>query len=146
MKTIILAARWSGYSNGQDAEFNKALKNTIAQLTTYGCNIVILREVPNFGFEPPKALALARMQGKELDSFSVTLQDYEERFAPHSQNLNLLTRENLEVINPGIIFANPEGLIFPFDDGGVLYRDSHHLSKHGSMKLKEEFLKLLSKK
>jgi len=146
LKTIILAARWSGYSNGQDAEFNKALKNTIAQLTTYGCNIVILREVPNFGFEPPKALALARMQGKELDSFSVTLQDYEERFAPHSQNLNLLTRENLEVINPGIIFANPEGLIFPFDDGGVLYRDSHHLSKRGSMKLKEEFLKLLSKK
>jgi hypothetical protein len=142
-----LAARWSGYSNGQDAEFNKALKNTIAELATYGCNIVILREVPNFGFEPPKALALARMQGKELDSFSVTLQDYEERFAPHSQNLSLLTIENinLEVINPGIIFSDPEGLIFPFDDGGVLYRDSHHLSTHGSMKLKEQFLKKLSK-
>jgi peptidoglycan/LPS O-acetylase OafA/YrhL len=148
LKTVILAARWSGYSNGRNLAFNEALQNTIAELSRTGCRVVYLQEVPNFPFEPPKALALAKVRGENLTAYSITLQNYEKGFAPHCKVADLLARENanVEVISPGIIFANAEGAIFPFDKSGVLYRDSHHLSTHGSMKLKEQFLKLLSKK
>ena len=147
LKTIILAARWSGYSDGRNPAFNEALQNTIAELSHTGCRVVYLQEVPNFPFEPPKALALARVRGEDLEDYSIALQNYEKRFAPHCEAADLLARKNanVEVISPGIIFANPAGVIFPFDETGVLYRDSHHLSTHGSMKLKEQFLKKISK-
>ena len=147
LKIVILAARWSGYTNGKDAVFNEALKNTIAELSVSGCKIILLREVPNFPFETPKALALATIRGENPASFSITLRDYEERFASHAETAKLLAEEypNVEVINPGPVFANQNRIIYPFDESGVLYRDYHHLSTHGSMKLKEQFLKKLSK-
>ena len=147
LKIVILAARWSGYTNGKDIIFNEALKNTIAELSVSGCRIILLREVPNFPFETPKALALATIRGENPASFSITLQDYEERFASHAETAKLLAEEypNVEVINPGPVFANQNRIIYPFDESGVLFIDSHHLSTHGSMKLKEQFLKKLSK-
>ena len=147
LKIVILAARWSGYTNGKDIVFNEALKNTIAELSVSGCRIILLREVPNFPFETPKALALATIRGENPASFSITLQDYEERFASHAETAKLLAEEypNVEVINPGPVFTNQNRIIYPFDESGVLFIDSHHLSTHGSMKLKEQFLKKLSK-
>jgi hypothetical protein len=59
-----------------------------------------------------------------------------------------LAEENSSVVilNPGPLFADPAGIIAPYDLGGVLYRDSHHLTTHGSMRLKVKFTQMLSEK
>ena len=147
LHTVILAARWSGYSDGQNPEFNLAVRKTVDQITQSGCTVVILHEVPNFPFEAPKALALAKMQGKNLHELVISLEDYEEKFAPHLESWRKIGEENAKVriLNPGALFADTYGIISPFDSGGVLYRDSHHLTIHGSMRLKEELCKFFSK-
>jgi peptidoglycan/LPS O-acetylase OafA/YrhL len=148
LHTVILAARWSGYSNGHNLEFNLALRKTVDEITQSGCRVVILHEVPNFPFEAPKALALAKMHGENLDELVTNTQSYEEKFAPYLKNWTELAKENdkVEIFNPGPLFAEPDGIIAPYDSDGVLYRDSHHLTTHGSMRLKEEFSKILSEK
>lgn len=145
LKTVILAARWSGYTSSDNQAFRQNMEKTVKELSDAGCSVVILHEVPNFSFEPPKALALAAMRGEDLSDLTTSVDQHRKRVGGFLDVFNGLSQRlpNVHVLDPESCLADAEGVIKPQRDGVVLYRDGNHLTTSGSMLLKSAFMDTL---
>jgi peptidoglycan/LPS O-acetylase OafA/YrhL len=135
---VILAARWEGYLDGSesDARFASALELTIRRIEEAGCRVILLKEVPGFPFDVPKAAALKALTDDSFRELKITLNQYHEDTSLQQRIFRSLKSKSLTLIAPEDFFANTEGIIHATDTTGLLYRDAHHLSTQGSMRLK----------
>ncbi|MDG1356835.1 MAG: acyltransferase family protein, partial [Akkermansiaceae bacterium] len=153
LKQVLLAFRWAYYVKNapraiDDAEpregFDNALISTVQSLEKLGLEVYILLEVPDFGVHVPKAAALHQWRG--LPHPQLSKQDYQERqdyYLPLIKRLQAET-PNVHLIDASPYFISKEGRVSFIDEQGVLlYRDDHHLTEHGSMRIKPMFEKLL---
>lgn len=140
IRTVIMAARWSSYLGVYSTQpsFAESLERTIEELDAAGCKVILLQEVPSFPFDVPKTLALHAFWRNDLTRFSVTKNDYDWQSHAQSELFSKIAEkfDNVVVINPWNFLAANNNLFFPADHHGSLYQDSHHLSVHGSMRLK----------
>jgi peptidoglycan/LPS O-acetylase OafA/YrhL len=153
LQEVLLAFRWSYYIDTPQrladdplpkAGFSDALIATIQALQELGLKVSVLLEVPIFGQHVPKAVALHHWRGWPLPHLSK--QQHEQRQQSYQP---LIQRLHTETPNVNLIDASPS-LISEKDDvefldnkGVLLYRDEHHLTKTGTMRLKPLFEKLL---
>lgn len=114
----------------------RSLGETLNQLRATGCRITLLKEVPRFGFDVPRVLALNLLMENDVAGFAKDRFQYDNDTRLQSTILSSLAAQGVTVIDPAELFAGPGERILPVDAGGALYRDSHHLSRHGSMRLK----------
>jgi len=139
---VVLAARWEYYLKKELTEnerFQLALRRTVREIQATGCHVVILIDVPQFSFDPPKSLALNALLG---NSASHLVSDSGQYLADTSLQRPILTelgQHGVTVINPAEFFTDSNGIIRPADKNGVLYYDNNHLSTHGSLRLTEIF-------
>lgn len=140
ISTVILAGRWSAdVSREVDGRsFGVALCETARRISEAGdCKIILVKEVPIFPRDVPKELALLKWRGKEPASLCISEMSY--KVSVRHQDLWFAeVREQIPkiiIMNPFNDLRSPGGDVKGFDDGGSLYRDHHHLSTHGSMRL-----------
>ena len=153
LQKVLLAFRWSYYIDTPHrladdplpkAGFPDALIGTIQSLENMGLQVSVLLEVPIFHQHVPKAVALHHWRGWPLPR--LTKQQHQERqqsYEPLIQRLHTET-PNVNLIDAAPYLISEKGEVEFLDNKGVLlYRDEHHLTKTGTMRLKPLFEKLL---
>lgn len=138
---VILAGCWEGYiidPSDQDA-FLKALSNTVKKLTDVGCKVILVREVPQFTFDPPKSLVLAMLRKSSAADLATTKSSHQERTRNQQKVFKEIESLGVRFVDPVDSLADTSGVIRPFDAGGVFYWNFNHLNTYGSMRLKPTF-------
>jgi len=135
ISSVILAARWNSYLTDKraGASFPAALERTLDALLQTGCKIVILQEAPFFAVDVPRTLALHCSTVAELPRFAMNPATYAAR--TRSQARLFAKHPNILVLNPATPLSDSAGRILPADADGAFFRDSHHLSIHGSVRV-----------
>ncbi|MEI7825724.1 MAG: SGNH hydrolase domain-containing protein, partial [Chlorobiaceae bacterium] len=156
MKTVILAAVWECYANGihfkqiggttlqfkdvtgitrnqSNLSFLKiGLTRTIVALTSLGCHVVIVSDVPDIGYDAGRIYWLSNIVGGSAFILP-TLAEYRER----NKNVYALLSElalcrNVTIIYPESLLVDKTGRTIIMAKNKLYYRDSQHLSKYGA--------------
>lgn len=152
LKHVILAFRWGYYLDtpcrrAGDPDpvdgFADALITTIQSLKELGVEVSVLLEVPVFEMHVPKAVALHHWRGWPLPQ--LTKEQHLERQRAYAPLINRLRDEtpNAHILDASPFLLSEEGEVeFLSEENILLYRDEHHLTKTGTMRLKPLFEKL----
>jgi hypothetical protein len=143
---VILAAYWEAYMKNKSTDlerFQAALSRTVREIQAAGCHVVVLIDVPQFPFDPPRALTLNALMGTSSSHQVIDSAQYLADTATQRPILSDLSQHDVTVIYPSALFTDANGIIHPADNGGVLYWDKHHLSTHGSKRLTGIFSTIL---
>ncbi len=141
---VVLAAYWSTYSSGTNPDIHmddgggviaEGLAETVRAIHKYGTRTVLIEPVPVYGQDVPKTRALFAMQGKRLP----TMQSRQQYLEMHSDFFDALSAVDAsDIFNVSDVFCASGCLVA--DAAGVgLYRDGHHLSINGAMKMDAGF-------
>ena len=153
LEHVLLAFRWNYYLENVPraaddavpvAGFSDALIKTIKTLEQLGLKVSVFLEVPDFGVNVPKAVALHQWRG--LPEPRLSQQQHNERQQFYMPLIKRLQAEtpNVRLIDASPYFISKDGEVSFIDEEGLLlYRDDHHLTEHASMRLKPLFEKLL---
>ncbi len=146
LSCVILVAKWGAYLDTSNQSFQTALAHTVGELNKSGCKIILIQQVPEFPFDVPKTLALDMVWGRDTQLHAISVKDYAAVSRAQTDLFSKIasTTPNFTVINLGPVLADQNGFILPRDQDGPLYRDSDHLSIHGSLRLKDVFLNLIA--
>ena len=147
LSLVILAARWEYYLNKQPTptdQFRRALHQTVDEIQATGCRVVVLIDVPSFSFNPPRALTVNSLLGRNSNHLVINSAQYLADTALQRPILSELSQQGVTVIDPAEFFTDANGIIHPSDNMGALYRDPDHLSTYGSKRLTALFSKIIS--
>ena len=153
LQEVLLAFRWSYYLDTPQrsaddplpkAGFPDALIATIQELQHLGLKVSVLLEVPIFGQHVPKAVALHHWRGWPLPHLSKQQHDQRQQaYEPLIQRLHTETPSVYLIDALPYLMSEKDEVEFLDNKGVLLYRDEHHLTKTGTMRLKPLFEKLL---
>lgn len=134
---VILGGMWRTYEDSPD--FPSKLRSTISQLSDRGVVVVVVQDVADLGADVPLSLARRAYWHLPTDDVGMKLES-------HRQKNNLserIIREAAEgkgiVIDPAVHFVDDSGKWLVEINGEVLYRDAHHLSVPGGLRLTKSF-------
>ena len=136
---VILVASWEGYLKSDNERFQAALRRTILAIQATGCQAAILIDVPRFPFDPPRALTMSALHAMWPSHLVINSAQHLADTALQRPVLTELSQLGATVIDPAEFFTDANGIIRPADNMGALYRDNHHLSTHGSLRLTDVF-------
>ncbi len=139
MMTVVIAARWEMYLERLEERqaFRDALEATVRVLLAERIPVVLLKEVPKFDFEPPKALVLASLGFGPAQPLYTDISSHYDRTLHQNAVFSRLALLELQIVDPALYFTDTSGLIHPADAEGPLWADSNHLSGYGSLRLKQ---------
>jgi peptidoglycan/LPS O-acetylase OafA/YrhL len=137
-----------------DDDFNfmeLALRNTIDLLNKMNKKIIVISNVPELRNDIRVISANLRMKGLSYrnifiyddlaNSYSETLEDYKKaNFKADYLFKELDFKDNIDIIHVETAFEK-NGKFILFENGNYLYRDSHHLSKFGSQRFANVYIK-----
>ncbi len=144
---VLIIARWDYYidaDKGTDRLRNGVLA-TINALQNSGSRIWIMRQVPNYPWNVPKALASAVLHGHDPEELGRLLS--EQRKEAQSQDPifeGLATKfQNVTVLEPTELFVDTLGRCRVAKDGKAIYLDTDHVNVAGAMMLRPLFEPIL---
>jgi hypothetical protein len=163
--TVILAARWalsttgvrykhesggtvklvdinsSDNSASSNTElFELGLERTVTELHRLGKNVVLVRSVPEIGYDVPSAALAAEMTRRNINSIiAPSADEHVERTKEVTQVFsNIRNKFDLRIIDPAQRLCG-SGLCQVIDANYLLYRDDDHLSTYGSKYVSDMF-------
>jgi peptidoglycan/LPS O-acetylase OafA/YrhL len=132
---VLLAAKWGGYVDDSGTErIRSALVQTIGALKEVNPRIYVVRQVPKPRLDVPRALAIALIQGRDLNRVGVPSAAYWKEFQRQNPCFLGLSSEypSVNILDPSELFLGSAG-ICRFEQGGkALYCDASHLSAAGA--------------
>ena len=161
IRTVILAGRWAlstrGSRYGQEGGepvilsprgiednprvFAEGLERTVQFLDRNGYEVVFVTQVPEVGWPVPSVLARNLLHGRQAPP-GPSLEEYRERQKQVAESLDRLRpRFPVRVVDITPIFC-PGHSCVAVDAGGPLYRDEHHLSRHGAVFVADRLARL----
>lgn len=150
IRVVVLVGRWTGYydGSGQSELFRTALAATVGEIRKIGYDVMVLKDVPTWTTEVPKSLAYREMTGWSIfqPRISVASRDFMGQRETHLLNSLLPDGQTIQIIDPLPYLTGANGEILASDMGGALFRDRHHLSTHGALRLKPAFEEMLRTK
>ena len=118
-------------------DFEEALTKTLQTLEEAGISVAIVEDIAFQYSYVPGSLAQAVWEGKDVDNIGLKYEKHTSKnekaklaFARGAQ------RKNVNVYDPAPFFVTAAGFWPAQVDGVSYYRDRHHLSEPGSLKLK----------
>lgn len=145
MDVVILAGFWSIYTEAKD--FEPCLVRTIEKLNHAGIRVVITKDVAIFKGDVPLMLSMAVRTGKDVkrigihwDEVMIMNKNWEEIF----DRIKESGRPPAIFLDLAPYFVDDTGLWRAEYDGKGMYRDSHHLTVDGSLRLQSLFERLFN--
>lgn len=160
IEEVILEARWAKYADGEpfgdephghlaltDSQsqdplppdnhgvFERGLERTVRALTSAGKKVVLVASVPEIGWPVPAVLARRALAGEDLDDVAPGMDVYllRQRFVLQAF-ARMQKLYGVTVIYPQQALCS-NGRCNVAVNGVPLYRDEHHLSVYGALKL-----------
>lgn len=158
IKTVILAARWAFYINGngykqeiiqevvlKDTSSNHTasqpnslllkagLRRTVKALLGMRRQVVLVSQLPAIGYDVPRLYWVSHQTGVDYHEFIPTISEYNERNRDAQKILNeLADNPNVMLISPESLLFDQTGRVMIVADNKILYRDDDHLSIAGA--------------
>ena len=132
---VEMACVWAKYA--QNPGFEPSLRMTIEELTAAGTHVVLVRDVARFSGEtdPTMLLSLAVQQGRDVSAIGVPGKEYTARNRRCNAMLDRCAGAGVTIIDPAPALVDGNGMWRAEFDGAAMYRDSHHLSVEGSLRV-----------
>lgn len=142
---VIIAGVWGAYA--EDSHFAANLRQTLFEITSCGCRVAMVLDVPSYDYDLPDACALAVMRGERLPA-KVSGPEYELKQGYANRLIAEICSEfqAASVIDPGVLLRDEQGGWNYLAGDSLLYRDNSHLSTEGGEFLEPLFLQFLSNK
>lgn len=143
VSNVLIIARWDYYiqSAGGTARLHQGLLDTVEALRQTGAKIWVMRQVPRYPWNVPKALASAVLHGGDPRNLGLT--PGEQRAQARSQDpiFEGLAQKYPEVtiLDPTGFFVDGTGRCRVAKDGEPLYFDTDHVNVAGNLMLRPLF-------
>ncbi len=171
LKTVVIVARWPVWATGTRYKneagrsirlttpqlagqgdltnleiFAAGLKRTVATLKDMGRQVVLVKSVPEIGYESPSINFVASITGRDTNTL---IAPSVEEFAERTRDVNRILAEleksgQVQIVDPTPILCDSRQCNVVVD-GKLLYRDDDHLSSVGSALLAGLFTDLPGK-
>ena len=144
ISVIVLAGVWSSYS--RQPEFEIQLRETIKAIHARKARAVVILDVAWQDFDAPTFLASRAFLRMPIEGFGLSNQEHLIRNSMCNDIIRQVAfAENAIVFDPAPWFVDKDGIWRTLANGDVLYRDDHHLSVAGAMRLERPLYDLLQK-
>jgi len=143
VRAVVLAAAWHGYDD-EGGRMRRGLQATVAALREAGASIWIMKQVPQHNVDVPKALAAAVLFGRPLEGQAVTLEQHRSASRVQDQMFSEIASPGVRILEPLPFFMAEADRCRMAADGSTLYRDSHHLSTTGAIRLAPLFAEVFT--
>ena len=143
VRAVLLVAAWHGYDD-EGGRMRRGLRATVAALREAGATIWIMKQVPQHDVDVPKALAAAVLFGRPLEGQAVTLEQHRSASRVQDQMFSEIASPGVRILEPLPFFTAETDRGRTAADGMSLYRDSHHLSTRGAIRLMPLFEELFA--
>jgi hypothetical protein len=141
ISNVIIIARWDYYvteDKGTD-RLHRGIMATIEALQNSGAKIWIMRQVPKYSWNVPKALASAVLHGHDPEQLGQPVA--EQRIQMQIQNpiFEGISSSNVTILDPTDFFVDGSGRCRVAKDGKSLYFDTDHVNLAGAFMLRPLF-------
>jgi hypothetical protein len=144
VQVVIMAAMWAIYA--EDPTFETKLKRTVDELASHGLRVIIVRDMAKFSRDVPRALAQATCLGERVDTIGIALAKHREDNRQCDAALDQVAGRSVFIIDPADYFVDANGFWPAERDGISMYRDEHHLTVEGALRLTPLFKSNLQEK
>ena len=144
VQDVLWIAYWKSYLDENPADYQAAFRRTLDELLAAGCRVWLLKETPHFPWDAPKAAAKAAHQGQPVEQVSIPAQSYRDYLATPERGFEWAAERGTKLLE-FTPWLEQNGTIPVFRNGGVLFLDETHLSRHGALIIQPVFEPLFSK-
>jgi hypothetical protein len=142
-RLIILNAHWidvdadiiaqsSTDADPEDSNFKRGLRETLRATGSINRSICIVLDVPEFKYDLPKAVGVARKLGIAEDFLKLTRTQAQEHYRGPERDIRALAQHRmLRYVDPKDLLCRGDSCIFE-SNGELLYGDGDHLSPAGA--------------
>ena len=150
---VILSARWRSYMSGYLARnsadwngelFRKGLALMVQRLQSAGAEVWIVKSPPEFAFSVPHQLASTAMTGGDASKVDGPFSNYLWMQAGVETVFDELEKNGVHFIELADDLCPSKKVCLTQQQGHSLYKDDHHLSEFGAMKVQNLFDKVFS--
>ena len=116
-----------------DSNFKRGLLGTLRKAGSSDRPTCIVMDVPEFKYDVPTALGVARKRGSTEEFLNLTRAQAQEHFSGPDQDIRALARQQpmVQVVDPKESLCRANSCIFE-SGGQLLYGDQDHLSRAGA--------------
>jgi hypothetical protein len=143
VRDVLLVARWDYYveTDKGTERVRLGLLDTITALRKTGARVWIMRQVPKYPWNVPKALASAVLHGHDPETLGLPASVYRAQSQVQDPIFEGLPAQasGVTVLDPTDLFVNSSGRCKVAQGGETLYYDSDHVSAAGAMMLRPLF-------
>jgi peptidoglycan/LPS O-acetylase OafA/YrhL len=143
-RVLILNAHWidvdadlvsqsSEDVDSEDSNFKRGLLETLRAAGSINRSVCIVLDVPEYKYDLPKALGVARKRGIAEDFLKLTRAEAQEQFSAPERDIRALAQQHrmLRYVDPKDLLCPGDSCIFE-SNGELLYGDEDHLSWVGA--------------
>jgi peptidoglycan/LPS O-acetylase OafA/YrhL len=143
-RLVILNAHWidadadiipepSTDADPDDSNFKRGLRETLRETGSSNRSICIVLDVPEFKYDLPIALGVARKRGIAEDFLKLTRAEAQEHFGGPERDIRALAQQQpmVQYVDPKDLLCRGDSCIFE-SGGQLLYGDPDHLSRAGA--------------
>jgi peptidoglycan/LPS O-acetylase OafA/YrhL len=143
-RLLILNAHWvdadadiipqsSTDADPNDSNFKRGLRETLRATASSNHRVCVVLDVPEFKYDLPAALGVARKLGSSEDFLKLTRAEAQERFSGPERDIRALARQQpmLQVVDPKDLLCRGDSCLYE-SNGQLLYGDADHLSWTGA--------------
>jgi hypothetical protein len=141
ISNVVMIARWDYYiteDKGTD-RLHRGVMATISALENSGARIWIMRQVPKYSWNVPKALASAVLHGHDPEQLGRPLAEQRIQTQIQSPIFEGVGSSNVTVLDPTDLFVDASGRCRVAKDGKALYFDTDHVNVAGAFMLRPLF-------
>jgi len=143
VRNVLIIARWDYYIEADKgtARLHSGLLDTIDALSKSGVKIWIMRQVPRYPWNVPKALASAVLHGENPQDIGLSLVEEQSQARKQDPIFEGITEHFPEVaiLDPAKLFVDASGRCRVSKDGEPLYFDTDHVNVAGNFMLRPLF-------
>ena len=146
---VLIVARWDYYmeTDNGTADLHRGLVATRDALQKAGARVWIMRQVPKYPWDVPKALASAVLHGRHPEELGALAEDYRAELLREAPLFDGLEKNStsLTLLDPAALFVDGSGRCRVAQNGKSLYYDSDHVNAAGAMMLRPLFEPIFGK-
>jgi hypothetical protein len=142
VSNVLIIARWDYYveTDKGTARLHRGLLDTIDSLRKSGAKIWVMRQVPRYPWNVPKALASAVLHGENPQSLGLSPAEEQEQARTQDPIFEGAERyPEVTILDPAALFVDASGRCRVAKDGEALYFDTDHVNLAGNRMLRPLF-------